>query len=62
MRPVLGVVNNWVGMWMGQVMQRVRLLERDPLADVGGQGQRIWWKLGGLQKWMVRMSKGNCEF
>ena len=45
MRPV----NDWAGIWMGHVLQRVQLQGRDPLAGVGGLG----WKLGDLQKWTV---------
>ena len=53
MRPVLGLVNDLVGMWMGHILQQVRLQGRDPLVVVGGLGQRICRKLGVLQKWMV---------
>ena len=48
-----GLVNYWVRMWMGQVLQRAQLQGRDPLGVVGGQRRRIWRKLGGLRKWMV---------
>ena len=50
---MLGLVNDLVGMWMGHVLQRARLQGRDPLAVVGGLGQRIWQKLGSLQKWTM---------
>jgi len=33
---VLGLVNDWLGMWIGHVLQRVRLQGRDPLAVGGG--------------------------
>ena len=32
---MLGLVNDWVGMWMGQVLQWVWLHGRNPLAVVG---------------------------
>ena len=53
---MLGLVNDLVGMWMGHVLQQARLQGRDPLAVVGGLGQRIWRKLGDLRKWTV----GGC--
>ena len=52
---VLGLVIDWVGMWMGHVLHWVQLHRRDPFKMVSGQGQRlvfvrIWRKLGGLQE------------
>ena len=49
------LVNDWVGMWMGHVLQWVRLQGRDLFKVVRGRGQRrvlvrIWWKstMGGV--------------
>ena len=36
----LGLVNDWVGMWMGQVLQRVRLQGDDHFKVVRGQEWR----------------------
>ena len=38
---MLGLVNDWVGMWMRQVLQWVQLQGRDPLAVVGDEGRRF---------------------
>ena len=44
MRPVLGLVNDWVGMWMGHVLQWVRLHSvelnsfNNNIAEVGERG------------------------
>jgi len=43
-RPVLELVNDWVGMWMGHVLQQIRVQGSDPLAVVEGLG-RIFRKL-----------------
>ena len=50
---MLGLVNDWVGIWLGQVLQQVQLQERDPLAVVGDEGGEFGssWVVCGSGRW-----------
>jgi len=48
---VLVLVNDWVGMWMGHVLQWVWLQGKDPFKVVRDEVLvRIWQKFGGIWK------------
>ena len=52
---MLGLVNDWVGMWMGHVLKRVQFQGREPLAVRGGTGAEDLVEVG----WFAEVDGGG---